>query len=115
MKNNPDLKVHVSSYEALHKDIREEIRGLAKFLGVNVDSTLLEDIVSKTSFDNMRKIKGAKEEYGGVRPSSPVMYRKGKVGDWKNWFTVAQSEQFNAVFEREMQGTKAFELYSHSR
>ncbi|KAK3731276.1 hypothetical protein RRG08_025818 [Elysia crispata] len=115
IRDNPDLLVHVTSYEALHYDITGEIYRLAKFLGVEVDAPLVEQIVSETSFATMRQTKGAREIFGGVRPSSPVMYRKGKVGDWKNWFTVAQSEQFNAVFDQEMAGTKAFELYSHSK
>ena len=44
-----------------------------------------------------------------------MMFSSGKVGDWKNWFTVAQSEQFNAALDQEMRGTRAFELYSHSK
>ncbi|GFO29622.1 sulfotransferase [Plakobranchus ocellatus] len=90
-----------------------EIKRIAKFIGCPADDSLVNQIVHKSSFDNMRKTKGENETFDGN--FSPVMYRKGKVGDWKNWFTVAQSEQFDAVFEQEMQGTKAHELYSHAK
>ena len=43
------------------------------------------------------------------------IYPTGKVGDWKNWFTVAQSEQFDAAFEQQVKGTRAFELYSNKQ
>ncbi|RUS70346.1 hypothetical protein EGW08_021888 [Elysia chlorotica] len=116
IKDNPDLKVHVTSYEALHENTNEEVKNLAEFLGVSADEAFISEVVKKTSFDNMKASKGKNETYKEKDKSEvPIMYRKGKVGDWKNWFTVAQSEQFDEIFEQEMKETRAQKLYSNQK
>ncbi|KAK3801313.1 hypothetical protein RRG08_023584 [Elysia crispata] len=116
IKDNPDLQVHVTSYEALHENTNEEVKKLAQFLGASTDETFISDVVKMTSFDSMKVSKGKNETFKGKdQTEAPIMYRKGKVGDWKNWFTVAQSEQFDETFEQEMKGTKALQLYSNQK
>ncbi|CAG5133377.1 unnamed protein product [Candidula unifasciata] len=113
IQEHPELPVHITSYEELQADTFGGLKKLANFLGVEVDETFLIQVVKKCSFEVMGATKGAQEVFD--ESSSPIMYRKGKVGDWKNWFTVAQSEQFDDVFEREMVGSWAYNLYSHTK
>ncbi|GFS23757.1 sulfotransferase family cytosolic 1B member 1 [Elysia marginata] len=116
IKDNPDLKVHVTSYEALHENTNEEVKKLAQFLGAPTDEVFVADVVNKTSFDSMKASKGKNETYREKdKTETPIMYRKGKVGDWKNWFTVAQAEQFDAIFEQEMKGIRPYKLYTNQR
>ncbi|XP_005101232.1 sulfotransferase family cytosolic 1B member 1 [Aplysia californica] len=107
---NLDQPIYVTSYEAMHEDTLGQLRKMAQFLGTRHDDEFLQQVIDKCSFDNMRATKGKNEVFEGS--NSPIMYRKGKVGDWKNNFTVAQSERFNEIFEKQMAGTKAHTLYS---
>ncbi|XP_060569225.1 sulfotransferase 1A1-like [Ruditapes philippinarum] len=91
-----DHHIHVIFYEELHKNNVEEIKRLAKFLGLDPSEELVQAISEKCQFHNMYKDKMhpdsvRREIYNG----DYTLYRKGKVGDWKNWFTVAQNEEFD--------------------
>ncbi|XP_069131599.1 sulfotransferase 1B1-like [Argopecten irradians] len=99
--------VHTMFYEDLHKDPVGEITRLATFLEVSFEDDLLKDIADKCSFLNLQnaaisiKTGNVPVTEAGIK----FLFRKGVVGDWKNWFTVAQNEQFNTVMDREFQGS----------
>lgn len=44
-----------------------------------------------------------------------TFYVAGQVGDWRNWFTVAQNEMFTAVYEQIMAGSDITLEYGHER
>ncbi|KAK7089003.1 sulfotransferase 1A1-like [Littorina saxatilis] len=101
--SRPDLDVFTVSYEQLQSDTFSKAKELAKFLGSTADDDTILEIVNKCSFGSMRERKGKEwiAQYGEA-----VMYRKGKVGDWKTWFTVAESEMMDSICEKEMKGSK---------
>ncbi|PVD36737.1 hypothetical protein C0Q70_03725 [Pomacea canaliculata] len=103
INSNPDLPIFVVSYEDLQEDTLEKTKELARFLESTASEEVVKEIVAKCSFNSMKERKGQQwtETFGEA-----VMYRKGKVGDWKTWFTVAESQMFDAVCEKEMPGTK---------
>uniref|UniRef100_A0A8C3FY78 Sulfotransferase n=1 Tax=Chrysemys picta bellii TaxID=8478 RepID=A0A8C3FY78_CHRPI len=91
-----------------HQDPAREIRRVMDFLEVELPPQVLEKIVQQTSFQIMKENPMA--NYSSIPSTildqtvSPFM-RKGQVGDWKNHFTVAQSEAFDAHYQRRMEGT----------
>ena len=103
LDSRPDLQVFTVSYEQLHADTFNRAKELARFLGSSANDDTIRDVVSECSFGSMQERKGKEwtAQYG-----EPVMYRKGKVGDWKTWFTVAESEMMDDICQKEMQGSR---------
>ncbi|XP_052790238.1 sulfotransferase 1B1-like [Mya arenaria] len=78
-----------------------KLRRLSDFLSVHNTDERLRQILDRCSFDRLKK----DTESGKVvtklvdKEGRPFLYRKGIVGDWKNYFTVAQSERFDTLEE----------------
>ena len=102
--------VLVVYYEDMHKDYTKELRRIADFVGVNVSDDIMTKISEKGQqmqviHDELMKQPDvqAKVKFMTNDGSLPF-YRKGEVGDWKNHFTVAQNEIFDAILEKETNG-----------
>ncbi|XP_076115878.1 sulfotransferase 1C4-like isoform X2 [Mytilus galloprovincialis] len=87
--------IFTCSYEEMKKDTERELKRLADFLEIPCTESTLEDIAKATSFQNMQhhKLDSTKELDG-----KGFIYRKGEIGDWKNYFTVAQNERFDEQY-----------------
>ncbi|XP_068996762.1 cytosolic sulfotransferase 3-like [Embiotoca jacksoni] len=96
-------KLHYMFYEDLIEDTGREIDKLCCFLGLSPSAEEKKVITGGVQFDNMKN--NGMANYSSI----PMMdfkissfMRKGKVGDWKNHFTVAQSEEFDEDYKRKM-------------
>ncbi|XP_020560409.1 cytosolic sulfotransferase 3-like [Oryzias latipes] len=93
-------------YEDLIENTEEELDKLCSFLGLSPSSESKKQVMEKALFDNMKNNKMANGSADAVLDFkiSPFM-RKGKVGDWKNHFTVQQNEQFSEDYDKKMKDT----------
>ncbi|XP_040295468.1 sulfotransferase family cytosolic 1B member 1-like [Bufo bufo] len=95
-------------YEDMLEDPKKEIRKVMTFLGKDLSDDVLEKICLQTSFKAMKE--NPTTNYTAIPSTimdqtvSPFM-RKGICGDWKNHFTVSQSERFDEYYQKEMSGT----------
>ncbi|XP_004614063.2 amine sulfotransferase-like [Sorex araneus] len=94
------------SYEEMKKDLKTSVQKICNFLGKELSEDDLDAVVRQATFDNMKSDPRAnceniiKNEVG--TKSEGHFLRKGTIGDWKNHFTVAQSERFDMIFQRKM-------------
>ncbi|KAL7884337.1 hypothetical protein AOLI_G00071070 [Acnodon oligacanthus] len=98
--------IHYMFFEDMVKDNGREVEHLCSFLGLSTPMEERERIAEAVHFDvtkqnNMTNY--AKVPFLDFK-ISPFM-RKGKVGDWKNHFTVAQNEQFDEHYKQKMKST----------
>ncbi|KAL2766281.1 sulfotransferase 1A2 isoform 2 [Daubentonia madagascariensis] len=86
---------------------KREIRKILEFLGHSLPEEIVDHIIRHTSFEEMKK--NPMTNYTTMphdimdHDISPFM-RRGTAGDWKNTFTVAQNECFDADYAEKMAG-----------
>ncbi|XP_022083514.1 sulfotransferase family cytosolic 1B member 1-like [Acanthaster planci] len=98
-------------YEDIHKDLRGSICKLAQFVGKDLSDDVIDGILEHVTFDGMQTTyRRIEDEYGEegkrmTRYQGTAYLRKGRVGDWKNYFTVAQNAIFDEIYAQRMKGT----------
>ncbi|XP_078511073.1 sulfotransferase 2B1-like isoform X2 [Lissotriton helveticus] len=94
------------TYDDLKQDLRGVVMTICKFLGEELDEHAIDLVVKHATFENMKDNKMSNfsllSDYFDLTKSS--FMRKGISGDWKNHFTVAQSERFDRVYQEKMKG-----------
>ncbi|XP_068192542.1 cytosolic sulfotransferase 3-like [Antennarius striatus] len=95
--------LHYMFYEDMIQDTELEIDKLCSFLGLSPSDEEKKLLRHELKFDNMKKNDMVNYSLLPVMDGkvSPFM-RKGKVGDWKNHFTVAQNEEFDEDYKKKM-------------
>ncbi|XP_044208330.1 cytosolic sulfotransferase 3-like [Thunnus albacares] len=95
--------LHYMFYEDLIEDTGREIDKLCCFLGLSPSTEEKNRIACGVQFDNMKKNNLVNYSTFAIMDFKISQFmRKGKVGDWKNHFTVAQNEEFDEDYKKKM-------------
>ncbi|GMS86917.1 hypothetical protein PENTCL1PPCAC_9092, partial [Pristionchus entomophagus] len=94
-------------YEDMKKDLMAVMEDLESFVGVPLSKEQRVAVVQHCSFGSMRDNKMTNREGWEhlFDDKGPKFMRKGIVGDWKNYFTVAQNEEFDELYKKKMTGS----------
>ncbi|XP_036876204.2 amine sulfotransferase-like isoform X1 [Manis javanica] len=110
-----DKNILTMFYEKMKKDLSKSIKKITTFLNINMSDDEIDKIAWKTSFSEMKN-NAAKENSDSnhticaLTCNRNLVFRKGAVGDWINYFTSKQKRVFDELFSEKM---KHSELARH--
>ncbi|XP_029449971.1 sulfotransferase 6B1-like [Rhinatrema bivittatum] len=100
-KHIDDENVMLITYEELKENMAVGVKRIAKFFGLSVTAEDIHSIVEKGTFQTMKE--DSRNKLGAF---GDMLFRKGTVGDWTNYFSEAQNQEMDAKFEECLGGTK---------
>ncbi|KAB2032970.1 hypothetical protein ES319_D05G415800v1 [Gossypium barbadense] len=111
---HPD-KLMFLKYEELVEDTVLYLKKIAEFMGYPFSSEeqqqgVPENIVQLCSFDNLSGLEVNKtgkhcEGQGNLEMENNIFFRKGKVGDWKNYLTTEMAQRFDQRTMQKLSGS----------
>uniref|UniRef100_A0A915ATF2 Sulfotransferase domain-containing protein n=1 Tax=Parascaris univalens TaxID=6257 RepID=A0A915ATF2_PARUN len=105
-----DENVLFLKYEDMFADLREAVIKIGHFLGgkaaemVN-DEEILQSIIDSSTLNSMKKDQWRWFPENNLHQNTFI--RKGGSRDWKNYFTLEQSDRLDAIFRELLGGTVA--------
>ncbi|KAL0736485.1 hypothetical protein Bca4012_012695 [Brassica carinata] len=97
-------------YEELKTEPRAQLKRLAEFLGCpfteeEEESGLVEKILELCSFDNLSGLEVNKTGKTSLNIDRDSFFRKGEVGDWKNYLTPEMESKIDMIIDQELKGS----------
>ncbi|NWZ40548.1 ST6B1 Sulfotransferase, partial [Brachypodius atriceps] len=94
-------------YEDMKKDLPKAVKEITLFLNLNVSDNDIQDICKKSSFSEMKndtekENSDPNHTVCALTSNRKLIFRKGAVGDWKNYFTPKQNIRFQEIFNEKM-------------
>ena len=90
-------------FEDMKEDLPLQISRVASFINVELTQEQKDKVRNHCLFDTMKNNKMANRDTVWLfNQKISKFMRKGQVGDWRNYFTFAQSEAFDELYKEKM-------------
>ena len=103
-RSHPNMKF--VWYEDMKKNTAKEVSSMATFVNHPMSEDKIGELVEHLKFSNMKE--RASQQMGGNNDLSNNMtkfYRKGTVGDWKNYFKGEKLQMWENGITKNMEGS----------
>jgi len=99
------LQLELFYYDDILQNPKETIIRLNKFLRFNRDDDYLQKVLSGTTLGSLRELYAQNTPHPTCsdKDGNSIIFRKGRAGEWKNYFTTAQSETVDKLLEETLQ------------
>ncbi|KAK4733151.1 hypothetical protein R3W88_007412 [Solanum pinnatisectum] len=106
---NPN-KILFLMYEEMKEKPKIQLKRLAEFLECQFsigeeNCGVVDEILKMCSFENLSNLEVNTNEKLSTGEGNKIFFRKGEIGDWKNYFTVEMSEKLNRITEQKFYGS----------
>ena len=92
-------------FEDLKRDTSAHIRAIGEFLGRNLTPEQVDTLCQSTSIDTMRAVGKSVGSDETEKRFAEKFFRKGKVGNWTEYFEGGKLDEFNKWIENNLKGT----------
>ncbi|NXA48017.1 ST6B1 Sulfotransferase, partial [Nothocercus julius] len=100
-KHVDDRNIMTMTYEELKENPALGVKNISAFFGLSLTEEELQGIAERSSFQSMKK--NSPTTHGAL---GTVLFRKGGVCDWKNFFNEHQNQEMDKAFDELLARTK---------
>lgn len=97
-------------YEEMKEQPGTQVRKVAEFYGCpftfeEEKEGIVDAILGLCSFERLSNLEVNKEGYLPTGEMKQAYFRKGEIGDWKNYLTAEMAEELDMITEHKFQGS----------
>ncbi|XP_042320817.1 sulfotransferase 6B1-like isoform X1 [Sceloporus undulatus] len=107
-KHADKKNVMTVTYEELKENRALGVKKISEFFEFPLTDEELQEVVDRSSFQAMKE--NSTKTHGAM---GSVLFRKGSVNDWKNFFSEDHNQKMDMTFEERLGGTKLGEKLNY--
>jgi hypothetical protein len=97
-----EQRILFMKYEDMKHDHAGSVAKIASFLDLQPSPQLIDTVVTLSGFQSMTSNETTNFDWIPQKADKPKHFRKGDIGDWRNHFSVEQSQQMDDLFLKKM-------------